>query len=74
MKLESLNEEEKQKMSQDKAGYMVPVDESKHDKPSGLFSCGNCENFLPPNGCKGVAGHIVKGGCCNNYHNPKLAK
>lgn len=74
MKLESMSEEESKKMSQEKAGYMVPVDEAKHDKPSGLFSCGNCVNFLPPNGCKGVAGHIVKGGCCNNYKNPELAK
>jgi hypothetical protein len=71
MKLVNIHEAEKE--SQTDAGYMIPTDPKKLDS-SGLFSCGECRNFLPPNGCNGVAGKIYKGGCCNYYESSKAKK
>lgn len=55
------------KMSQKEAGYMLPKDESLRSKATGLFCCAKCDMFEKPNGCKGVAGFIEPGACCNNY-------
>ena len=68
------NIHENKKMSQADAGYMIPKDEEKLEKITGLFCCGECKNFLPPHGCKGVAGTIHKGGCCNNYASDEAKK
>jgi hypothetical protein len=37
------------------------------DTPSGLYSCGMCTLFEPPNACKVVAGEIGKDGWCKAF-------
>ena len=61
--------EKSDKMSQKEAGYMIPKE--GQNKRSGLFCCFECNNFMPPHGCKGVAGMIYAGGCCNHYESDK---
>lgn len=72
MDLSNLHEDKKTPQSE--AGYVIPVDKDKLNKITGLFCCGACDNFLPPHGCKGVAGTINKGGCCNFYKSDEVKK
>jgi hypothetical protein len=37
------------------------------DTPSGIYSCGMCTLFEPPNACEVVAGEISKDGWCKAF-------
>jgi hypothetical protein len=37
------------------------------DTPNGIYSCGMCTLFEPPNACKVVAGEISKDGWCKAF-------
>lgn len=64
----------KRKTSQTQAGYMIPKNRELLNKKTGLFCCGNCDNFISPHGCQGVSGKIFKGGCCNFYQSDRAKK
>ena len=37
------------------------------DTPNGIYSCGLCTLFEPPNGCKVVEGEVSKDGWCKAF-------
>jgi hypothetical protein len=37
------------------------------DTPNGIYSCGLCTLFEPPNGCKVVDGEVSKDGWCKAF-------
>ena len=37
------------------------------DTPNGIFSCGLCTLFEPPDGCKVVEGEVAKDGWCKAF-------
>jgi hypothetical protein len=37
------------------------------DTPNGIYSCGLCTLFQPPNGCKVVEGEVGKDGWCKAF-------
>ena len=53
--------------SADAADKMTRVRAEYQDMPNGIYSCGTCTLFVPPNGCKVVEGEIGKDGWCKAY-------
>jgi len=51
----------------DAADKMTRVRAEYQDMPNGIYSCGTCTLFVPPNGCKVVEGEIGKDGWCKAY-------
>lgn len=47
------------KMTRQQAAY--------RDTPYGIYSCGLCTLFEPPNGCKVVEGEVSKDGWCKAF-------
>jgi hypothetical protein len=47
------------KRTRQQAGY--------RDTPNGIYSCGLCTLFEPPNGCKVVDGEVSKDGWCKAF-------
>ena len=48
-----------EKMTRQQAGYQ--------DTPNGLYSCGVCSLFEPPNSCKVVEGEVSREGWCRVF-------
>jgi len=48
-----------EKMTRQQAGYQ--------DTPNGLYSCGVCSLFEPPNSCKVVEGEVSRDGWCRVF-------
>jgi hypothetical protein len=46
---------------------MTPQQAQYQGTPSGIYSCGLCTLFEPPNGCKVVSGEISKDGWCKAF-------
>jgi len=53
--------------SADAADKMTRAQAEYQDMPNGIYSCGTCTLFVPPNGCKVVEGEIGKDGWCKAY-------
>ena len=48
-----------EKMTRQQAEYQ--------DTPNGIYSCGLCTLFEPPNGCKVIEGDVSKEGWCKAF-------
>lgn len=46
---------------------MTPQQAEYRDTPNGIYSCGLCTLFQPPNGCKVVEGEVSKDGWCKAF-------
>jgi hypothetical protein len=46
---------------------MTPQQAQYQGTPNGIYSCGMCTLFEPPNGCKVVTGEISKDGWCKAF-------
>jgi hypothetical protein len=46
---------------------MTPQQAQYQGTPNGIYSCGMCTLFEPPNGCKVVSGEISKDGWCKAF-------
>jgi hypothetical protein len=46
---------------------MTPQQAEYRDTPNGIYSCGLCTLFEPPNGCKVVEGEVRKDGWCKAF-------
>jgi hypothetical protein len=46
---------------------MTPQQAQYQATPNGIYSCGMCTLFEPPNGCKVVSGEISKDGWCKAF-------
>jgi hypothetical protein len=46
---------------------MTPQQAEYRDTPNGIYSCGLCTLFEPPNGCKVVEGAVSKDGWCKAF-------
>jgi hypothetical protein len=51
----------------DAADKMTKAQAEYQDTPNGIYSCGTCTLFAPPNGCKVVEGEVGKDGWCKAY-------
>jgi len=49
------------------ADKMTPQQAEYQDKPNGIYSCGLCTLFVPPDGCKVVEGAVSKDGWCKAF-------
>jgi High potential iron-sulfur protein len=49
------------------AEQMTRAQAEYQDTPNGIYSCGTCTLFVPPNGCKVVEGDVSKDGWCKAY-------
>ena len=49
------------------ADKMTPQQAEYRDTPNGIYSCGLCTMFEPPNGCKVVQGEVSKDGWCKAF-------
>ena len=56
------------RMSQaDASDKMTRQQAQYQDMPSGIYSCGLCTLFEPPNACKVVEGEVSKDGWCKAF-------
>jgi hypothetical protein len=56
------------RMSQaDASDKMTRQQAQYQDTPSGIYSCGLCTLFEPPNACKVVEGEVSKDGWCKAF-------
>jgi hypothetical protein len=56
------------RMSQVEASDKMTRQQAQYqDTPNGIFSCGLCTLFEPPNACKVVEGEVSKDGWCKAF-------
>jgi hypothetical protein len=56
------------RMSQAEASDKMTRQQAQYqDTPSGIYSCGLCTLFEPPNACKVVEGEVSKDGWCKAF-------
>jgi hypothetical protein len=49
------------------AEKMTPQQAEYQDTPQGIYSCGMCTLFEPPNSCKVVIGEVSRDGWCKAF-------